>query len=141
MILLDTAVVTEGMRRQPAESVRRWLDAQRMEELFLCTPVLAELQYGIGSLPRGGRRIRLEKAIRQIEEAFANRILIFDRAAAQEYARFVTQRDRLGRATSTMDAMIAAIAKVHGAAIATRNIYCFDDAGLELVDPFSQVSP
>ena len=137
MILLDTNVVSETMRPDPSVNVRGWLDAQRSEDLFLCVPVLAELHYGVEGLPMSARRKRLEQAIQHVEEAFAHRILPLDHAGAREYGKIVAQRDRIGRATGTMDGLIAAIAKVHGATIATRDIHGFDDVGLEVVDPFT----
>jgi hypothetical protein len=137
MILLDTNVVSETMRPDPSSDVRVWLDAQSSEDLFLCVPVLAELHYGVEGLPTGARRRRLERAIQLIEEAFAERILPLDHAAAREYGRIVAQRDRIGRATGTMDGLIAAIAKVHGATIATRDVHGFGDVGLDVIDPFT----
>jgi hypothetical protein len=136
MILLDTNVVSEGLRLRPDPNVRQWLDGQRPTDLFLCMPVLAELHYGTALLPDGARRIHLELAIKRIEEAFAERTLLFDRAAAREYGRIVAQRDKLGRATGTMDGLIAAIAKVHGATIATRDVDGFTGIGLDVVNPF-----
>jgi predicted nucleic acid-binding protein len=136
MILLDTNVVSEGLRPRPDPHVGEWLDAQRSAELFICVPVIAELHYGAELLPAGVRRIHLELAIKRIEEAFAERTLPFDRAAAHEYGRIVAQRDRSGRSTGTMDGLIAAIAKVHGAAVATRDRRGFEDIGLEIIDPF-----
>ncbi|EJW10254.1 PilT protein [Rhodovulum sp. PH10] len=109
MILLDTNIVSEGMRSAPDTNVRAWLDARRSTDLFICTPVLAELRYGVERLPAGARRTRLEATVRSVEAAFAGRILPFDRVAAHAYGRIVAHRDRLGRATGTMDAMIAAI--------------------------------
>ena len=141
MILLDTNVVSETMRPQSAESVRAWLNAQRTEDVFICMPVLAELRYGVESLPRGGRRRRLEEAVKNVEEAFATRILPFDRAAAHEYGRIMAERDRIGRATGTMDGLIAAIASVHGATIATRDVHGFDGSRLDIIDPFSLPGP
>jgi predicted nucleic acid-binding protein len=137
MIILDTNVVSEGLRRQTHPQVRAWLDSQPAEELFLCTPVLAELHYGAESLPSGRRRNALERSIARVVEAFTERILPFDFAAASEYGKFVAHRDRLGRATGSMDGMIAGIALVHGAAIATRDVRGFDEFGIELIDPFT----
>lgn len=137
MIILDTNVVSEGLRRQTHPQVRAWLDSQPAKELFLCTPILAELRYGVELLPSGRRRSALERSIGRLEEAFAERILPFDLAAAKEYGKFVAHRDRLGRATGSMDGLIAGIALVHGAAIATRDVRGFDDFGIELIDPFN----
>ena len=144
MILLDTNVISEGLRSRPDINVRAWLDAQPAEDLFLCTPVLAELHYGAQLLPASVRRTKLEQSISELMVAFADRILSFDAAAALEYGKFVARRDRLGRATGSMDGLIAGVALVHGAAIATRATRAtrgFDDAGLELIDPFNPSPP
>ena len=136
MILLDTNVISEGIRPKPDPRVRAWIDTQRQEDLFLCTPVLAELFCGIERLPRSARRSHLEQVILRTEATFADRILVFDRAAAIEYGKLVGERDRLGRATATMDGLIAAIAKANGAALATRDLPGFNNLDLELVNPF-----
>jgi toxin FitB len=136
MILLDTNVVSEGMRSHPHASVRQWMNAQPDQELFICTPVLAELRYGVELLATGARRSHFERVVRKVEDAFANRTLPVDRLAAHEYGRIVAQRDRRGRPIGTMDALIAAVARVHQAVIATRDLAGFDGLGLELVNPF-----
>ena len=136
MILLDTNVISEGIRPKPDAHVRAWIDSQRPEDLFLCSPVLAELFYGIERLPLGARRSHLEQVILRMEATFADRVLVFDRAAAIEYGKLVGERDRIGRATSTMDGMIAAIARANQSGLATRDAHGFDDLGIELVNPF-----
>ncbi len=137
MILLDTNVISEGLRPQPNLNVQNWLDAQLVDELYLCTPVFAELHYGAELLPSGVRRGKLEQSIVRLAEEFSGRVLSFDAAAAREYGKFVARRDRMGRATGSMDGLIAGIAMAHGAAIATRDVRGFDDAYIELIDPFS----
>lgn len=139
MILLDTNVISEGLRPRPDMNVRTWLDAQPAEELFLCTPVLAELHYGAHLLPASVRRTKLEKSISDLMIAFSDRILAFDVKAATEYGKFVARRDSLGRATGTMDGLIAGIAMANGAAIATRDVRGFDQSEVELIDPFKVV--
>ncbi len=103
-------------------------------------PVIAELHYGAELLTAGARRVHLELAIRRIEETFVERTLPFDRAAAHEYGKILAHRDRLGRATGTMDGLIAAIAKVHGATLATRDSGGFDDIGVGVVNPFDPLA-
>jgi predicted nucleic acid-binding protein len=137
MILLDTNVLSEAYRSRPSAQVRSWLDAQRSEDLFLCTPVLAELHHGIERLPPSARRKALAGAIERLEqEVFADRILDLDRAAAREFGRIVAKRGRMGRPIQTMDALIAAIAASHHAAIATRDLADFAHLDLDLLDPF-----
>jgi predicted nucleic acid-binding protein len=138
MILLDTNVISEPFRSRADSAVRQWLDSQNLQDLFLCAPVLAELHHGVEKLPHGARRNRLAEWVRHVEEnEFTDRILPFDRAAAHEYARVVTGRARLGRSSGPMDALIAAIALTHGAALATRNVGDFDGLDLQIINPFA----
>lgn len=137
MILLDTNVISEGMRSKPSETVRDWLNAQRAHELFLCTPVLAELHYGIERLPAGARRQHLAEVLRVIAEGFSDRVLSLDMQAAFEYGRVMSEREKQGLAMGTVDGMIAAIAHVHDAAVATRDVRGFERLGIDLIDPFT----
>jgi toxin FitB len=137
MILLDTNIVSEAFAKQPDSIVRSWYDTQLPADLFLCTPVLAELRHGVELLPVGARRARLEQLVSHIEEeVFLDRILVFDRAAAHEFGRIVARRKRAGRPLMTMDALIAGIAVSHRAMLATRDVSDFEDLGLDVINPF-----
>ena len=81
MILLDTNIVSEAMKPDPAPAVRAWLDAQAAESLYLSSVTVAELMFGIGALPKGRRREKLAAAFDGVLEVFANRILPFDTSA------------------------------------------------------------
>ena len=78
MILLDTNVVSEAMKPEPAASVRQWLDAQAAETLYLSTVTIAELLFGVGALQEGKRKARLTAAVEGVIGLFADRILPFD---------------------------------------------------------------
>lgn len=68
---------------------------------------------------------------------FAGRILPFDSGSAQAYAAMLTERNNpIGRPIIRADLMIAAIARQHGAAVATRNTRDFADCGLPLINPW-----
>lgn len=142
MILLDTNVISEGIRPKPSPSVAAWMNSNPENSLFLCAPVLAELRYGIERLPHGARRDFLRATVDRIrDEGFRDRILPFDTPAVEEYGRLVAHREHLGRPIDTIDAQIAAIALANRFAIATRNVAHFDHLGLELINPFeSQAS-
>src|SRR3954453_113580 len=131
MIVLDTNVVSDPSRPHPHSSVRDWFRAQRETDLFICTPVLAELSYGIERLPAGRRRSFLETWLTRLEtEGFPSRILTFDRRAAHEFGKILHTRTSKGRPIKTMDALIAAIARAEGATVATRDVADFADLGL-----------
>ena len=140
MIVLDTNVVSEAWRPQPNAAVVNWLRFQPSNLLFLCTPVLAELRYGVERLPAGRRRDRLKAAVDQVEaEGYRDRILPLDTAAAAEFGRLTAKREKIGRRISTMDALIAAITLAQGAALATRDTDDFSDLGLDVINPFDPI--
>ncbi len=137
MIILDTNVVSDSSLLRSHPSVQGWFSAQRQTDLFICTPVLAELSYGIERLQAGTRRSFLEEWLVRLEnEGFRNRLLTFDLRAAHEFGKILHLRTTKGRPIKTMDAIIASIAKAEGAAVATRDVADFAGLGLELVNPF-----
>src|SRR5947209_3878232 len=110
--------VSEVWRPTPDPAVLVWLRSQSADSLYLCTPVLAELRYGMERLALGRRKAILSAAIDELEaEGYRDRILPLDIAAATEFARLMVKRERAGRRMETMDALIGAIAVVHGAAL------------------------
>jgi predicted nucleic acid-binding protein len=137
MILLDTNVVSEGWRVRPDPKVAAWLNAQSANSVYLCTPVLAELRYGVERLDITPRRDRLRAWIDRLEtETYSGRILALDVASTHEFGRLSALRERIGRRMEPMDALIAAIALTSHMALATRDTNDFADLGLELINPF-----
>jgi predicted nucleic acid-binding protein len=137
MIVLDTNVTSELMRVAPDERVSRWVRDARPTELFTTSVIVAEVLYGIERLPDGRRRDRLQEAAEEIFVAFETKILPFDVVAARRYPEIVAGRDRSGRPITSIDAQIASICRVHGAALATRNTKDFEGTGVELLDPWA----
>ncbi len=138
MILVDTNVISEPMRPAPDPRVIEWLGAQALETLYLNTIVVAELRFGVWSLPRGRRRNRLLDDIeRRVLPMFAGRVLVFDMAASQAYAQLMAKARMSGWAISVTDGYIAATAVANGMKIATRDTAPFEASGLEVVDPWT----
>ena len=138
MILVDTNVVSEPMRPAPDPRVIEWLGAQALETLYLNTIIVAELRFGVWSLPRGRRRERLLNDIeRQVLPMFAGRVLVFDMAASQAYAQLMAKARMSGLAISVTDGYIAATAVANGMKVATRDTAPFEASGLEVVDPWT----
>jgi predicted nucleic acid-binding protein len=137
MILLDTNVISDVYRERPNPDAQKWLISQKPSELYLCAPVLAELYSGAERLPQGGRRRRLEEWIRRIEiEGFPGRVLPFDQSASRDFGWIFQRRKSVGRPIGILDALIAAIARSNGAALATRDIDDFTEVDLTLLNPF-----
>ncbi len=137
MILLDTNVVSEAMKPEPAPTVRAWLDAQAAETLYLSSVTIAELLFGIGALPDGRRKARLTAAVDGVLELFGTRILPFDTNAARCYAALAVRARAAGNGFPTPDGYIAAIAAAHVFAVASRDTSAFIAAGLTVIDPWT----
>ncbi|WP_172147550.1 type II toxin-antitoxin system VapC family toxin [Pseudomonas tumuqii] len=137
MILLDTNVLSELMRAKPAPEVLAWVDAQSSRELFISAITVAEILYGIARMSDGKRKQGLlELATLMFEEDFAGRILPFDTEAAIHYAGLAAESEAEGKVVDMADGQIAAIAALHDARVATRNVRHFDYLGVPVINPW-----
>ncbi len=136
MILLDTNVVSEAMKPGPNPAVRAWLDEQAAETLYLSSVTLAELLFGIGTLPAGRRKDALARTLEGLLELFGGRVLAFDTDAARHYAELAVAARAAGKGFSTPDGYIAAIAAAHGFSVATRDVAPFRAAGVKVINPW-----
>ncbi len=137
MILLDTNVVSEVMRRKPSDNVLNWLNGSNNEDLLIPCITIAEICYGLRILPAGQRRELLQMRFEQfISRGFAGNIVDFTESAARAYAEIMAIRKEKGRPMSLPDGQIAAIAQVNHLVLATRNITDFEDCGIQLINPF-----
>jgi predicted nucleic acid-binding protein len=137
LYVLDTCLISERNRPRPDSGVADWVQAQRLEDLFLTSVVVGELAEGIERMPSGRRRNAYAQWLdRMINVEFDGRMLAFDTAAARLYGRMVAGSYRKGRPPDMGDAQIAAVAAVHGMTIATRDIGGFEPFGVPLVNPW-----
>ncbi|MFM2165873.1 MAG: hypothetical protein RIS79_244 [Verrucomicrobiota bacterium] len=136
--LVDTSVLSEGMRPQPDPLVIAWLD-QHQEDLAISALSLAELARGAEAVADGKRKNELVKRIRFLQEDFADAILPFDDAAAWEWARYCKRIHSEGRSVPVIDSLIAATALAYGLTVVTRNTSDFP--GVTVKNPFSSLMP
>jgi len=139
MIVLDTNVVSEPMKRDGNPSVRTWLDQQTAETLYLTATSLSELLVGIEILPDGKRKEGLDAALNELlARLFGSRILPFGQQAAMAYAPLVCRARNAGRLISVADGQIAAIAAIHDFTVATRDTAPFAAAGVPVINPWEE---
>ncbi len=137
MILLDTNVISEMMKPSPSLKVIDWLDQEDVMQLFVSTITIAEIFYGIQSLPSGKRKNTLEESFQNVlQEGFKHRILSFNEKAAEFYGQLMSHRKKIGKPLSILDGQIAALAVSEKASLATRNVRDFVDCHLSVINPF-----
>jgi predicted nucleic acid-binding protein len=138
LIILDTNVVSEPLKRNPGAAVLEWLDRQSPATLYLTTISQAELLAGVLALPAGKRRSELQKVVsNELVSLFANRILPFGERSAEAYAQVVTAANAAGNPIDFADAAIGAIALEHNFILATRNERDFKGTSVKLLNPWS----
>jgi len=138
MILLDTNVISEPLRRAPEARVINWLDAQSLETLYLSTITVAELRFGVANLPVGKRRNELQSGLEsQILPLFSGRVRPFDMDCTTAYAKLMANAKSTGFAIAAADGYIAAIAATNRFSVATRDVSPFQAAGVKVINPWS----
>ena len=137
MILVDTNVISEPLRSSPDAIVVKWIDTQPLETLYLSAITVAELRYGVASMPAGKRRTGIHEGLEnQVLPLFVSRVLPFDLAASKAYAELMTAARSAGLAMAMADGQIAAIAAANGMAVASRDTSPFEAAGVRVINPW-----
>jgi len=140
MIVLDTNVVSEAWKVEPDPRVLAWLDAQAVQTLYLSAITVAELRYGIATMPEGKRKALYQNRLnQQVLPLFAGRVLPFDLNTSQAYSDLMAQARGAGKAIGREDGYIAATATAHDFAVATRDTRPFLAAGLAVINPWETV--
>ena len=139
MLILDTNILSEIMRPEPERKIADWIVRQPSDELFTAAMCQAKILAGLAVMPNGRRRADLEEAARAMfADDFDGRILPFDTEAAFAYAGVFAARRKAGRPSGTVDLMVAAIARVHGAGVVTRNVADFEGVGVPIINPWDE---
>lgn len=122
--LLDTNILSEAVKTKPDKHVMIMLE-RHQAEIVTASPVWHELQYGCYRLPISRKREVIESYLEDIIRQ--NMIILpYDERAAKWHAEERARLTGLGKTPSYVDGQIAAIAKVNGLVLVTRNIADFD---------------
>lgn len=137
--LLDTAVVSELVRKNPSGAVLKWIDGQDEASLYLSVLTIGEIEKGVARLPASVRRTRLQSWVRRdLAERFGGRLLPIDTRTAARWGAIAGESEKRGRPLPVIDCLIAATALVHGLTVATRNVGDFERCGATCVDPWNE---
>lgn len=133
MFILDTMVVSEDIKVRPNPKVRAWLRSTAPELQYLSVVSVGEIRFGIGRLPPGASKQRLETWYAALIPFFRGRFLHVDITVAQRWGHL---RAEIGRSLSAADSLIGATALAHDLTIVTRNERHFADFGVRVVNPW-----
>ena len=133
--LVDGNVLSEPTKPAPDPRVIEWLRAHE-RDLAVDPIILGELRFGILLLPKGKKRVALERWF----DLGVQRLhcLPWERATGLRWAELLAHLRARGATMPIKDSLIAATALTHGLIVATRNALDFAKAGLRIVDPFAK---
>lgn len=131
--LVDANILSEPTKPRPDARVVAWLSANE-RDFVVDSVILGELALGILLLPRGRKRVRLERWF----EAVVDHVdcLSWDVSISRRWAQLVADLRKKGHTLPVLDSMIAATALTHALTVATRNDRDFHKAGVAVVNPF-----
>jgi predicted nucleic acid-binding protein len=137
MIILDTNVVSEPTKLRANPAVLAWIGRQERASLYLTAINLAEVMEGVELLPNGKRKSALRLHMNELLIQLVSPVILpFDREAAMEYASLVAFAKTVHYTLGIPDAQIAAIARVHGFTVATRDVDPFRAVGIPVINPW-----
>lgn len=137
MIIVDTNVLSEFTRPEPSEQVEAWFYSQNAGNLATTSVTEGELYYGVQCMPEGRRKTETARAYNALLNHLGGGIHVFDREAAHEFALVAAWRWRAGLKADSADCQIAAVARLLGASVATRNVGDFTHTGVEIINPWT----
>jgi toxin FitB len=132
--LIDTNIISEVRKGARCDAhVAAWYASIADEDLYLSTLVLGEIRKGVelARLRDAGKAAALERWLREIEVAFAGRVLGIDNAVSDQWGRMSAVRP-----IPVIDGLLAATALTNGLTLVTRNDRDVVGVGAGVLNPF-----
>ena len=132
--LIDTNIISKVRRGERCDShVAAWFASIDDDDIYLSVLVLGEIRKGIERVPRtdAAQARALEKWLSTVKESCGERILPIDQMVADEWGSMSAIRP-----LPSVDALLAATAKIHGMTLATRNVADVTGLGADVMNPF-----
>ena len=132
--LIDTNIISEVRKGERCDRhVAAWFASINDDDIYLSVLVLGEIRKGIERARRtdAAQARALEKWLSTIKESYGERILPIDQMVADEWGSMSAIRP-----LPSVDALLAATAKIHGMTLATRNVADVAGLGADVMNPF-----
>ncbi len=135
--LLDTCILSEFTRRQPAQRVVEWLDSIEEDKLIISAITIGEIQHEIERMPDSHRKTELLVWMNNgLLQRFSGRMIAIDAPTMLLWGSLTARLEAIGQPMGVMDSLIAASALHHHLVLATRNVSDFRPAGVQIINPW-----
>ena len=134
--LLDTCTISEFSKPYPDKNVSGWLMSISPERLFLTSITVGEIRKGLAKLPNSKRKVRISEWINTLLEQYETRIIPIDLPVAENWGEHQGISENEGKPISTIDGLIASIARVHNLILVTRNERDFENCNVSILNPW-----
>ena len=132
--LIDTNIISEVRKGERCDShVAAWFSSIDDADIYLSVLVVGEIRKGIERARRSdpAQARALDKWLSTVKQSYGERILPIDQMVADEWGSMSALRP-----VPTVDALLAATAKVHRMTLATRNVADVTGLGADVMNPF-----
>jgi predicted nucleic acid-binding protein len=137
--LIDTAAISELIKKSPNQGVVEWFENAREDQLYLSVVTVGEIYKGISKLEDQSRARKLEKWVgKDLEERFAGRVLSIDSLIAERWGRIIGEREKAGEKLPVLDALIGATALVRDLVVVTSNVKGIARTGAQVLNPWGE---
>jgi hypothetical protein len=139
--LVDTDVISEVRKQERANPgvIAFFRRATASDDPVYLSPItVGELRRGVGIIRHRGDHPQADELDRWLElvlREYADNILSFDAEIAQVWGQL-----RVPHPENPLDKQIAATALIHDLTLVTRNLRHFQNLGVRLLNPFSEVA-
>jgi predicted nucleic acid-binding protein len=136
--LLDTNVVSEGVRNSPSRVVTGWIAEQSPDDLAISVVTVAELREGTPFIRDEARRDRLDQWIDvELAAAFRDRTLPVTIDTLIDWLGLARKFRAAGDPRDSADLLLASTARIRNLAIVTRNVRHFANTGTVIYNPWT----
>lgn len=135
--ILDTCVISELAARQPNPNVVEFIDSLDPDDVYLSVIAIGEIAKGIEKLPKSKRKQELHIWLMEdLLVRFDGKIIPLDTDILLEWGSLAARLESSGQTLPAMDSLIAATVLARTLTLITRNVDDFENAGIEIVNPW-----
>ena len=139
MYLVDTNVISEARKGKKANlGVRKFWKEADPADIYISAQTIGEIRRGVENIRYRGdisQAAQLDAWLDIVVTQYADRVLSFDEDCAQVWGKLMSPNPQ-----HPIDKQIAAIALIHNMTVVTRNVVDFELTGVQLENPFVNIT-